>query len=893
MRTISVIIGILTHNTSVILRLTIFFTLCISILQAAPNREEAMRELEKVPSYQLGAKAMADLLPDLALRQFRAALKEEKLSENAQTFVTMDLAEALIRASVTSEGTDTQATEALTLLSGDAFKDLPATPVWKAQALAVLGHYQQAEATLAKIDAKHPQYHETRLARARILIALKRKDDALILLQSLNEAKSAKTRNHAHLLSAEIYIDRKEFANALQSLDEVDGQTPTTAQLREYLKARLSLAENKAADAISGFRSLITEPDHLSKRIYHACVLGLADALIANDNQEDATATLEDYITNNPNSPILQPIFQRLGKLLSPDLPADNPSLQRLILWSGEYQPAPNALYISGDTADAIRPYQPAPSEHDDLVTLSLHLRSQLLARSDQPEKLTQALSLLTRIRSLHPAHSLPPSELYLEVASASLLDTAEIQLKQKRPEQATFTLASMEKTAFSPLLKDQASFVLGLLKVKETAYQEALDAFDFARESSSKKIASAASINTGISALLSNNLPAFDQVIQATDQTKIRTSLELERALWKCQNNDIAGRADLEKFIMANPQHPRVNEARLALAASCVDISPPDIILAKAQLEIIRAQLSTAAGQYAITRIHIRAEELTQNWRQAAAAAEVFIRDFPTSQHIPGVMLKQGEAYYHNEDFNKARRIFQTINEQFPDSPFTPYASFYSAMAARLGGTTQAREESVGLFQKIIDGNNPLANEARIQQSRVLIDLRRYDEAQKTLKPVLESAKTSVTLRRDAGILMADSLHRQASSDPQKYQQAVNIYDQLLAGEKLPLAWKNRLHFLRGQTLESMKRTDDALDSYYKVIIDKNAPKNPHGDEVEWFWFYRCGFKALSMLENQKRWEAAVKLAKRIATFDGPRAEEAYKRADNLAKTHMIWEEE
>ena len=45
-------------------------------------------------------------------------------------------------------------------------------------------------------------------------------------------------------------------------------------------------------------------------------------------------------------------------------------------------------------------------------------------------------------------------------------------------------------------------------------------------------------------------------------------------------------------------------------------------------------------------------------------------------------------------------------------------------------------------------------------------------------------------------------------------------------------------------------------------------------------------------MLEREKRWSAAVKLARRIASFDGPRAEEATKRANSLAIKHMIWED-
>jgi tetratricopeptide (TPR) repeat protein len=213
--------------------------------------------------------------------------------------------------------------------------------------------------------------------------------------------------------------------------------------------------------------------------------------------------------------------------------------------------------------------------------------------------------------------------------------------------------------------------------------------------------------------------------------------------------------------------------------------------------------------------------------------------------------------------------------------------------MAARLGGTTQAREECLSMFQKIIDGDQAhLAHEARIQQGRVLIDLRRYQEAEACLEPLLQDENTPTSLHRSAGVLMADCLHRQGPTDTLKYDDAIDIYDQLLAEESIPLAWKNRLHFLRGQTYESMSQWANAFGSYYDVIIENYHPSSEEPHNEEWLWFYRCGFKALSMLEREQRWTAAVKLARRVASFDGPRAEEATQRANSLAKKHMIWED-
>lgn len=833
---------------------------------------------------------MADLVHDVAVTKFRAALQNPDLSSKAKPYVALALIEALVRSSSGPQGDANLANEALQLLEDENVSGLDSAPLWKADALAALGRYQDAEQWLAGIPASHAHYNEIQLTRARILLALQRVTDALDILVKASQAPEV--GNASNLLAAEIHINLGQYENAAAALDKIDIQNTSAARLREYLKARLELAEGNATEAISSFQSLITAPNNLSEQIFHACILGKADAQAASNQREDAIATLEQYIEDYPDSFVLESAFSRLSALLPDDMAEDSPSLVKLRAWSGENPQPADSIYVRGESIAALAPYQPDSSPHDDLTSLALYHRALLLARTKDPQKHLLAMALLARLRSQYADGSLPPSELYLKLSSASLLDTAYLHLKQNQSDQATFALSVMEKVAFSPRLKSQASYLRGLLLNDQDKPEEALDAFEYARQSASEDIANAATLNAAMMALKSSKLTTFDHIVNSSQNEVIRASLLLEQALWKCSQKDPLGRSELESFIMNHPDHPRENEARLALAAASVIIPPTDIILAKAQLEIISPRLGDAENQLQITRILISAEELAQNWLAVAEAAEKFITNFQDDPHVPALLLKQGEAYFHNEDYNKARLILQNIPEQYPDSPFSIYASFYAAMAARLGGTAQAREECITMFQKIIETDHPLARESRIQQSRVLIDLRRYSEAEQCLEPLLQSEDTPSSLQRAAGVLMADCLHRQGSADPAKYAQAVTIYERLLAAENLPLAWKNRLHFLRGQTYESMSRAGDAFGSYYGVVIQGNAPGQDAPHLEEWLWFYRCGFKALSMLEAEKRWEAAVKLARRIASFNGPRAEEAAKRANNLAKKHMIWED-
>ncbi len=890
---LAVILLTLYHTLNVLSRLIIISLFLLTLCQGVPEDrlpQSVSTELQKSPHYQEGAKAMATYLPDIAVTQFRLALRNKKLSKSTRAYIQQALAKALIQLSASEQGNPKQAEEALSILKNST---LPTTPLLRSKAFISLGKFKSAEKVLANIPKKHPYYQQLQLARARILIALNRPDEALALLVNVAKSKHSATRNSANLLAAEIYIQKKHYALAQKALSQIDPQQPQATQLQTYIQAKLALAQGNYPQAENLFQSLISDPNHLSKRIYHHCFLGLADAQSSNKNIDAAILTLEEFIEDHPESQVLQAAFKRLINFLPKNLSSDHPSLNKLQAWSNLPPLSNDIIYISGNSAATIPLYQAILSEYDDRASLALYYRAKLLSHSTELNDHLQALALLNYLRMQHVTSPDSPSALYDKLASLSLIDTAQIQLKLKHPDLASFSLTVLDKIAYSPQLKNQAAYLNALLLSEENQLSDALAVFQYAMESSDKTIAQAASLNAGILALQTSKLTSFGKILSSSKKESLTTSLQLERALWKCSQHILTGRAELETFIINHPNHPRENEARIALAEACVHISPPDVTLAKAQIDIIAPRLPKEKDQLRITKILIRAENLNKNWLAAAKAAEAFITRFNNSAGVPSIMLKQGLALYHNEDFNKAQRIFLKLTTEYPKSNINPLAQFYAAMSARLGGTTQAREECIQLFEKVIRSNSPLAPEARIQQSRILIDLNRNNEAESTLAPLLSSKKTPRSLRHDASILMADSLHRQGSSDPKKYTRAIKIYSQLLSEKNLPLARKNSIHYLQGQTYEAMNLPSKAFSSYYSVISSQNTPdkKSPH--EEEWLWFYKCGFKALTMLENDHRWRAAVKLARLLASFHGPRSEEATQRANNLAKKHMIWEDE
>ena len=70
-----------------------------------------------------------------------------------------------------------------------------------------------------------------------------------------------------------------------------------------------------------------------------------------------------------------------------------------------------------------------------------------------------------------------------------------------------------------------------------------------------------------------------------------------------------------------------------------------------------------------------------------------------------------------------------------------------------------------------------------------------------------------------------------------------------------------------------------------------KTGPKN--APITEWKYFYYCGFRALTLLKEGKRWRSALSVARILGDTDGYRAGDARRIAKDIQLRHLIWEDE
>ena len=170
---------------------------------------------------------------------------------------------------------------------------------------------------------------------------------------------------------------------------------------------------------------------------------------------------------------------------------------------------------------------------------------------------------------------------------------------------------------------------------------------------------------------------------------------------------------------------------------------------------------------------------------------------------------------------------------------------------------------------------------------------MNRLVEASAFLRKWFDGLKSSDALHLPCGLLLGEAVYAQGGARPDSLQEALAVYDKLLVHADDDPAVFNRIQYLRGRTLEQIpeakdptrKREKEAFIAYYSVLETTSPP-------AEWHYFELCGFRALTLLENAGRWPAAIACAKKIASFKGPRGEEAAAHASQLQLKHMIWED-
>jgi outer membrane protein assembly factor BamD (BamD/ComL family) len=750
------------------------------------------------------------------------------------------LAEALIAAG--------RSAEAVRLLDEPGVRDSTSGKFLRAQAFAALNRPGEALPLYREVanNSSAPQRAAAAFGAGEMLRALDRVDEAIRAYHDLEN--DPRFGISARLREAELFIGKQDSVVAKRILDGTQTKIATDKRQKRFLHARIELLNRRPEKAAGLLESLVKKPENETRETAIAALFAMADAHLQMNTPESGDDYLEDFIDRHPVDPALPQVFAKLDQV-----------------YRAERKPPRNEL--EKWARDAVQPRRGFARWY--------------LAQNDlRAGRREEAIRQFEQIRRTTPVPA---------VLAPALVQYARLQIEGERVNEALAILSEAGKTNPTQQVREQIDFESGRAMYAALKFQDAADRFETLGNNHSA-LAPAALVNASLASLRADNKTKAESAkteLVRRGQVDEGAEVALEQAVISAGRGEKNAGILLQDFVRHFPDHPRVSEAQIALAEIAYHSTPPKLDEAQKYLAAARATHPTElAVEHADYLAIWLADARGADSDRVIASARDFLRAHPNSSLAAEVRLKLAESHFRRQDFASAQTEFETLAQENPKSAVTEQALFLAAQSAMASMASQALDHALELLTQVVAMKGEFRWAARNEQAAIERRLGKSQDAQALYDEVLKGDARGAE-KREALCGKADIFFEQANADAGNLERAVGIYDQLANEAANQPHWRNQALFKKGVCLEKESDRDGALATFYRILEFNPSPDRP----PEFFWFYKAGFNAARLLEEQQKWEAAAAIYEKLVAAKGPRSEEANARLGQLRLEHFLWQ--
>jgi outer membrane protein assembly factor BamD (BamD/ComL family) len=777
------------------------------------------------------SKPMTQGVPEVTVARLRGLLAT-KLSDADWRAAAEKLAEAMLEAN--------QPADALSLLADARLGQGNSIKFWRAQALADLRRPAEALPIYEQVGAEGgPLSKRAVFGAAEMLRALKRTDEALRKYATLRRDPDWSVR--AQLRSAEVLLDKGELVNARRILEELQPKTATEKQERQVLRSRLSIAD-RPQRAIDVFHLILQKPEGATHAVLLTALFGIADAYLQLNTPESGDDVLEDFIEHHPQDVDLALIFAKLDQLYRAERRPSRIELERWVREVDQPRRAFAQWYLA-----------------------------RIELRAGNRDRASQLFAALRESKPKTP-----------ELAAA-LLESAQLTMQDGNFRDAISILTEARALEPAATLRDRINLLAGQAQYRAKEFAAAAGTLEQVANSSSP-FAKTAAFNASLVRLQADNRTQF----VADERENASSELRLEEGLIQASKGDKSAADSLRAFLRNSPDDKRTSEAWVALAELAFHAAPPRLDEAKKDLARAAESKPTAAAVERADYLMIWIEDSTRtNDAKVIELAKKFLEQHGESKMASEVRLKLAEEYYRRQDFPNAQTQFETLAETSGPQALKEKALFFAARSAVSSMASHALDHAISLFDQVVRMNGQMKWAARNEQAAIERKLGKQADALSMYDEVLKN-EAGPEEKREALSGKGDIFFEMGGNDSKNYRRAIDVYDELAVGAGKQVQWRNQALFKKGLCLEKEADRPGALATFFTVLDVETRPDRPN----ELFWFYKAGFNAARLLEDDAKWESAAAIYERLVAAGGLRSEEAKSRLSRLRLEHFLWQD-
>jgi tetratricopeptide (TPR) repeat protein len=772
-----------------------------------------------------GIQSLEDGVPVVAVAKLQNALKENLTPEQRRT-ASAKLAEALLACGRVEDA-----------MAESARLNLR-EPLLAARIYIAAERWAEALALYEK-ETPNPV---SLLGRAECLYQLGKTEEAIGILENAKAQETVPIQ----LRLAEFYLDAERLKDCEKLLASISPVSPAAKKWKQYAEARLMLAQGRPAYAFGRFEALQREPHYIGKNLLIGAILGMAEARVQLSGLTAADDLLEQFIWKYPAHYSLGLVFKKLDEIYAGE---ESPSFAELQKWT-QSEPAIRSGYAT-------------------------HYLARGFLRENRK---AEALQVLEEFESRFPEHDLLAETLLMRgqlQVNVGKFDIAERTFERAmRATQDAVTRAHIEMSSAIGHF-EKGEFVMAATQFRN-AGERSPDLWEHA------VVCSALSwLNQGN---LARFIEDYEELSRKFPDSLFRRDLILEEGLLEARKGDARAEVTLRRFIKDFPDSPRIAEARLALAELRFTLG--DARGAENYLKVVNenpAPVPTAA-QADYLAIFVASQASPRDDERVIELCRYYLDRYPDSPREAEVRMKLGNLFFRRDDFASAQIEFERLARENETSPLVETALYLAGQSSMKSMSVGGVDRATELFEEVAKLKGPLKLYARLQQALAQDALGKKQDANLIYDTILASNPTP-ELKFAALSGKADNLTDLGKQTPALYNQALDLYEQILMDQENGAVWRMQALYKKGRCLMMLKRQDEALAAYYDVLkVGLSQPE-------DYFWFYKAGFDAGRLCEERAQWQSAIGIYQKMADLEGPRAEEAKARLTQLRLEHFIWE--
>lgn len=701
---------------------------------------------------------------------------------------------------------------------------------WRGQALMRLGRMEEAAEAFYRVPDTHPLYAYA----ARGLLYCARRSRHINFVEvcaPLTASPHAEIAALAQTLLCEYQLRYTEQGDAsgLAQLEKAAADTPELRPLVQLLGIHVRRQAGDYNGGIEYARMLEREGD-LSPAMRQRVRLELAELYYAKeaaqphdspDAEDDGKGeeTLIQFISSNPDSPLLETAFRR--------------------------------LYIHGAFRSSEYVREKLPEWAKDTVH-SKRAALALYARHTEQRSTDEAANIASQAIGTLPGEP---------ITRAILLEHVRRMVTEGKTAEAMQVLDTL------PTDDSDAGRVLYLKAICRYAQapesDEAMQLFLSSSKVADGTLHTPALVNALICAVKVGNEQVVADILSAPESDATRRELLLAHAGLVMQSRPDTARRELELVQHLNPS-PR-QSIDVLLDKALLDL-PENPQAALDALSACSAELrSTWSDEQLLRYAALTEQALTATGRSADALLHSLYAESATLPRRKALALHMADLHAAAGQHRQALHVLLQLAAQQHGDEARDFTLLYAGHESSKLGNLTALKHAARLYAECARQGSPLAPRAIIEQAAILVRINRASEAFELLERLEQTHEQTLTPDERAHMQTVRADAYGLAQMPRDVDKALEACRAIGEMQGVSHAWRVRARLQHASLCARVHRYEEALDDYRAVLRAEGKRANP-ADEADSFIYYYAASGAVYQYIMLGRHDAAAGMAEYVA---------------------------